>query len=67
MSDLEIKGRHDVFTPRHETLVLKKAVATPSEPYLFAQSFRYFCLHKENSKLPFIYFDLVVDDFLELK
>jgi hypothetical protein len=29
VADLELKGRHDIFTPRHEALVLKEAVATP--------------------------------------
>jgi hypothetical protein len=45
MTDLELKGRHDVFTPRHEALVLKETVATPHEPYLFPQRTWYFSLH----------------------
>jgi hypothetical protein len=29
VANLKLKGRHDVFTPRHEALVFKEAVATP--------------------------------------
>jgi hypothetical protein len=30
VTNLEQKGRHDVFTPRHEALVFKEPVATPA-------------------------------------
>jgi len=36
MANLELKGRHDVFAPRHEALVLKEAIAAPHEPHLLS-------------------------------
>jgi len=45
VADLKLKGRHDVFAPRHEALVLKEAVAAPQQPYLLSQRTWYFSLH----------------------
>jgi hypothetical protein len=38
MPNLEIKGRHDVLTPRHEALVFEKTVTTPEQPDLLTKS-----------------------------
>jgi hypothetical protein len=37
MAHLKIKGRHHVFTPRDEALVLKQAISAPEQPDLLTE------------------------------